>query len=162
MNDSIDNEIARLLRIDNIDGNECVKVLAICSQVLSNDAYVAKVKATIDSIFNQPQFDFMIEFGLIVQALIAINNAVTFYKEISVARMKYVLYAVFYHYAFKNQLSWLNEQDIGNIRLLYCNVYDLLMIRAESLAIAKTGCLSCLCSSISFFAKEASIAIAKK
>jgi hypothetical protein len=151
MNDDIDNEIGRLLRIDNVKGDECIKVLAICAKVLNNSDYIVQVAKLIDGIFSQPSFDFMAEFGLVIGQLIELNKRVTFYKEVSVERMKYVLYAVFYHYAFKKRLNWLNEQNIGQIRLLYCNVYDLLMIRSESLKIAKSGCLSCVCAAVQFW-----------
>lgn len=144
MNDDIDNEVCRLLRIDGVDGTESIKVMAICSQLLANGDYRRQVASTLDEIFNSPTFDFMAEFGLVIQSIIAMNKNVAFYKTISVSRMKYVLYAVFYHYAYKQQLEWLNQQNLGTIRLLYCNIYDLLMVRSESLQIAVAGCLSCL------------------
>ena len=148
------------MRIDSVDGSECIKVLAICSQLLNSNDYVARVAKSLNGIFAQPEFDFMAEFGLVVQALIKINQSVEFYKEINVQRAKYVLYAVFYHYVYKNQLNWLNEQNIGTIRLLYSNVYDLLMVKSESLAIAKQGCLSCIGACVPFF-KSSKIQIAK-
>lgn len=148
MQSEIQKEVLLMLNVDNVAGTESVKILAICSQVLSSDDYVSKVKDALDIIFNQPTFEISSEIGYVVSQLINLNKNVLFYKTVAVDRMKYVLYSVIYQYMLKQQTQWLNSSDIGNIRLLFCNVFDLLMIKSETLQMAKAGCFFCIAKSI--------------
>jgi hypothetical protein len=142
MQSEIQKEIMLLLEIDNVHGTESVKTLAICAKIISNEKYMTEANKILDNVFNQNDFNFSCEIGCLVSQLLRLNRNVEFYKEISEDRMKYVLYCIIYFYLFKHQSVWLSNQQLGTIRLLYCNVYDLLMIKSESIKLAKSGCVS--------------------
>lgn len=57
MKDVINNEIAKLLRVDGCTEKETIKVLAIRSKILNTKNYVNQLTALLDSIFSQPTFD---------------------------------------------------------------------------------------------------------
>ena len=51
MNDEIDNEVAKLLRVDGCTEKETIKVLAICSKNLNTKNYVNQLTTVVLLIF---------------------------------------------------------------------------------------------------------------
>lgn len=147
MDSNIQQEIILLLNIDNVDANEQIKILSICSNVLSSKDFLSNLVSTLENLFNQQDFDLTSEFARVVLAIIKISNNATYYKDIDIKRMKYVIYAVFYYYMLKYKTDLLNKLDLGSLRLLYSNAYDLVELVPETVKIAKQGCLSCFCLS---------------
>jgi hypothetical protein len=144
MQTEIQREITLLMGIDNVGGTEQVKILAICAKMLSCPDYFSEVIKAFDNIFSQPDFDIMVDIGRVVYQLVLLNGKFSFYKEISETRMKYVLYGVMYAFMLKHKTDWMNTQNLGSVRLVYCNAYDLILLKSDSIKIAKQGCLSCI------------------
>lgn len=143
MNSDIQREILLLCSIDQIKGSESIKIMSICSNFLQNEIYVEEIKKFFDSVFNSPNFDFVSELAPILLGLVNINKKVNYYKNISLDRMKYVLFSVLYQYISKYQVELLNHIDIGQLRILFSNSFDLIKLQPHFVNIAKKGC-SCL------------------
>lgn len=139
MNEQIRDEMILLQNIDNVDPDEQIKVLSICSSVLGCENYLKELKVILNPIFNQPEgFDIGAEFTRVVIQILNLNSKCSYIKkEVNSNRMKYVIYCVIYNYLVKDQLEYLDHQNIGNIRLLYCNAWDLISIDINTVKIKR-------------------------
>lgn len=146
MDNSTQNEILLLTQIDNVKGNESIKILSICSSVLSSEKYVSSAVEALDNIFNSPDFDLTNEFTRVVVNIFNVNKKFNYYKEISTERTKYVVWGVFYHYLQKHQADFLNSHDMGVWRLLFANAWDLITIIPQTVKIDKASCICGWCS----------------
>lgn len=151
MNESIVNEMKLLYNVYSVKGKERNKIDAICSNVLDNEEYVSRVKKSLDNVFNNDDFNFSSEFTRLILNIININKSVDYYKEISPERMKFILYGVLYYYLLKNQQTFLNQISMGDIRLLYCNSIDLLLLVPETIKVDKESCCNCLGRTFDWF-----------
>lgn len=146
MNEQIRDEVVLLLNIDNVDADEQIKILSICASVLSSEKYMIELVETLDNIFTQPDgVDLSSEFTRIVLNILNLNQKVVYKKkEVCPSRMKYVIYCVIYYYLLKHKLEILDNCNIGNIRLLYCNSWDLIAVNYNNVIIPKEKC-DCFC-----------------
>ena len=144
MNSDIQGELTLLMNIYDVKANEQIKILSICSKVLTNEEYIKSVKDLLNDVMKNEDFIFIIEFFRVISSLIHLNKNVSFYKEISEDRMRFVLYAVLFDYLLKNQANLINKLPIGQLRLLYCNAMDLVLMQPEFIKIAKKSVLSCI------------------
>ena len=160
MNSDLQREILLMAEIDgNIKGSEAIKILSICSHLLNNEQYVETLKNTLDNVLNTPDFDFKMEICHAVLAIIRVNKRTNYYKQISIDRMKFVLYAGLYGYLIKNQTDLLNEMSsMAELRLLYANVWSALQTDPRILEIAKESWGSCM-SRLTGFCKNDEIYI---
>ncbi len=142
MDSNLQREILLLTEDDGLKGSEAIKILSICSHMLKTEAYVTVVKNMLDNVFNSPDFNFMTEFGHVIKGIISLNRRANYYKMVSLNRVKYVLYAVFYNYLYHQQPDVLNSLDMGEFRTLYDNTWDLLKTEPILLQIAKEGCMN--------------------
>ncbi len=143
MNEQIRNEMILLLNIDGIKSDEQIKILSYVSSFLSSTEYFVEIKSVLNSIFAQPDFDIVTELSRLILNILTINKKCSFRKEIKANRMKYVIYAVIYNYMLKEQIDYLNKINIGTLRLMYCNCFDLLTIDFSSISIVKECGLLC-------------------
>jgi hypothetical protein len=145
MDSNIQQELILLMNIDKtVDANEQIKVLKICSDILGHQEYTNNIIGIFGGIFNQPDFNISSEFGKIILCILEFNKEVSYYKNIEISRMKYIIYAVLYAYMLKYQVEWINKQNIGDIRILYSNSWELIQIIPETVKIAKIDCLGCI------------------
>ena len=124
MNEQIQQELVLLLNIDNVTANDQIKIL--------------------DDVFNQQDFDLSSEFTRLVLAILNLNKNVEYKKEINEIKVKYVIYACLYFYLIKYQVDFCNKTDMGKIRLLYCNSFELISLVPETIKVQKQSCLSCI------------------
>ncbi|MET0570932.1 MAG: hypothetical protein ABWZ79_05865 [Pedobacter agri] len=143
MDPTIQREILLITEIDNQKGTEAIKILSICAHVIDCNEYTLEVAQQLNTIFNQPDFNLFTEIGQVAMSLIKLNRRAKYYKDISIERMKYVLYSTLYHYMSKNQLSFFNSLDIGQFRILFSNSWELISVMPDLVQIAKRGFLSC-------------------
>lgn len=149
MNDQIHQELVLLMNIDsNVNSTSQIKILKICSDVLNCGEYVNKVTNSLNSMFNQPTFDANVDFSKLILSILTLNQDLEYYKDVNTFRMKYVIYGVFYAYLLKHQVDWINKTNIGDIRTMYNNCWDSLIVIPETIKIDKVSCLSCLGKSI--------------
>lgn len=145
MDSQIQQELILLLNIDNVDGKEQIKILSICSNILSSKKYLEELVKILDNLFNQKDFDIFSEFSRLVISILNLNKKVRYEKkEINENRVKYIIYGGLYYYMLKHQTNFFNAQDLGKIRLLYCNAWDLLSLIPETIKISKASCFSCI------------------
>ena len=145
MNQDISQQVQLLLSIDAISPNDCIKIMSICSQVLSSNDYVQALKSSLGPIFCDPTFDIVNEIAQIMLALISLSQNCTYASKIKTKQLKYVLFASLYEYLVDNQPDLLRKVDLGSIRLAFSNAFDLIVIPVEKVQIpAKTVCDSCL------------------
>ena len=137
------NELLLLMNVDNLVGGEVVKILAICSNMLNDDTWTAQVKTQLDTLFATPDFDMSVEMAQLIKILLGLSTSISYYKEIALDRMKYVLYASLYNYLSKCQLDALNNVGVGVFRVMFINLWSILEVVPESVKIAKTTCCSC-------------------
>ena len=149
MNDEIQNEMILMMGIYNIDGTEQVKILAIISKILANEEYTDKIKEQLNSLIND-DFNIINEFSRLISLIIQINRAIDTWKDITEERVKFIIYAIIFNYLFKNQPQILNNIPRGDIRLVYSNCIDLVMIIPQTLKIGKEGCCNFLGRKISW------------
>lgn len=150
MDSQIQQELILLLNIDNVEAKEQIKILAMCSNILSSNNYISELVKVLENLFNQQDFDIFSEFSRLVLSIFNLNKNVRYRKEITESRIKYMVYACLYYYMLKFKSSWLNQQDIGKIRILFCNSWDLVSLIPETIKISKEGCFNCL-TKISWF-----------
>jgi len=151
MNETIQSEIMLLLNIYEVKGNEQVKILAICSKILDSKEYMNKLKDSLNGVFTNSDFNFIIEFSRLINAIICFNGNLDFYKNVSQERMKYIIYCILFAYMLKYQPQTLNSIPSGELRLLYSNSIDLVLLLPETIKINKESCSSCLGRNFSLF-----------
>ncbi|RTL06732.1 hypothetical protein EKK58_04315 [Candidatus Dependentiae bacterium] len=144
MNETIRNEVALLLDIDNVKPNEKEKILSICSSFLSSTKYITELKNILDGVFNAPDgFEISSEISRIILGILKLNDKCTYTKNINNDRLKYIIYGVIYSYLIKNQVDFLNSQNYGTFRLLFCNAWDLVSVDISKVIVEKVGCDFC-------------------
>ena len=144
MNSDIRDEMILLLNIYEVEANEQIKILAICTKFLDSKKYVDEMKNVLDNVFNGENFNINTEFSRILLAMINLNRKVTFIKEVKEKRIKYLIYCVLFSYLIKNQSQIINTLSLGELRLLFCNAIDLILLVPETIKIGKEGLCSCL------------------
>ena len=144
MNETIRNELILLLNIDSVKPDEQIKILSICSAFLSSKPYNDELKKLLNPIFNQPDgFDIGSEFARLIINILNLNQQCTYYKVVGNEKLKYIIYGIIYNFLLREQLDFLNGQNLGTIRLLYCNAWDLLSFDINKLKIIKETCIAC-------------------
>lgn len=144
MNDSIWEELSFILnKFGKEEPNEHIKIKHACTRMLDNNDYMNTIKLSLDSIFKIQNFDNS-DFSRLLLAIIEVNKKVSYYKELSENRMKYVIYAVLYSYLINNQHDFVNLEGITKIRISYFNSIELALLVPQTMKIAKETCLSCI------------------
>ena len=144
MNEQISNQTGLLMDIDKVKGEEKLKVMSVLGSILGSDEYNAELSKELDPLFLNSSFNIFMEMSIVLRFIIKINSKCSFYKEINEGRMKYIMWGVLYSYLLNKQSTYLDSINIGEIRLIYCNSWDLIAIIPETIKILKSGCFDCL------------------
>ncbi len=140
MNEEIHQEMVLLMNIYEVSANEQIKILALCSKILDSKKYVDKIKETLDNVFNGESFNFINEFSRLLLGIINVNKQVEMVKEVKEDRIKFLLYSILYSYLSKNQKNLLNATPLGDLRLLFCNSIELILLIPQTIKISKENC----------------------
>jgi len=144
MNDTIWEELNFILnKFGKEEPDEHIKIKHICTKVLDCEEYESLIKKSLDNMFNIPNFDIS-DFSRLMLAIIEINKNIDCYKEVSVKRMKYILYSVLYSYLIKNQANFINMEGIAKIRMSFFNSIELMLIIPQTIKVNKQSCISCI------------------
>lgn len=143
MNEEIMNQLTLLLNIDKINPNEQIKIISICSDIISNDEYIKKLDQTIQSLISQPTFDIINEISQIIITMIKFNEQATYRKNVSVDRLKYICYSVLYVTLSKHK-EVIKNIDVGLLRVVFFNAWSLLLIDPKTVLITKRKMIDCL------------------
>ena len=149
MIDQVKYELEMLLNVDYVKGLERHKIEAICNDFLNKRVYLDEVSKSLDNLFSQPDFDFKSEVPMVLLNLIKLNDNVEYYKEITQGRSKYLIYTILFYYLIKNQTDIINSQNIGQLRLLFSNCWDLVSV--VGVHVIKRSHFSCIGQCIPFF-----------
>jgi hypothetical protein len=144
---NLDLQKELLVIIQNYQPEICddcqVRILAKCSKFVNNPVYMDKVKNILDPFFsNDRDFNFWVELPKIISSVIELNKTVVAGSEIEVDYMKFVLYAIIYHYFDTFQKEILNKQNEGDIRIIFMNILSILLTKPKKIRIKKQSLFS--------------------
>lgn len=128
----------------NVKDGEKNKIRSIVSKMIKSEKYMEEIKKQFDEIINAPDFNIMTDFSVLLKYLINANQNFDYYKEITPERIKFLLYGVTYTVLYKNYSELLNSTNPSDLRQLYVNAMDLVLIPTETMAIKKEDCATCL------------------
>lgn len=145
MNSDLQKEI--LLVLENYEPAICgpcqVKILAKCTQFVNNEQYMKQIKVILDPIFaNNREFNFWVEIPKIISAIIEFNKTIVSTNEISINKMKFVIYSIIYSYFDNHQSILLNKQDPGDLRIIFMNVLHILLTKPKKIKVKKQSLFS--------------------
>lgn len=146
MNEDSYNEFRFFLNTvaKEIGDNEKNKILSISSKLINSENYMNIIKEELNKIIETENFNLITDFSILIKTVLDCNKHVDFYKEITVDRLKYLMYPVLYAHLYKNNTDLLNSINISDFRILYINAMDLLLIPVQSIKIDKVNCLNCI------------------
>lgn len=153
MNEEIHKEFRFFIETEgkNLRDSEIDKISSLSSKLTNSEKYMNLIKNDLEKITNEPNFNLMTDFGVLLKCIINSNKTVDFYKELTCNRLKYLYYSILYAYLRRNKPNLLNNINIGDFRMLYVNAMDLILIPIETVTISKEDCSNCLARSFSFF-----------
>jgi hypothetical protein len=151
MNEEIRNEMILMMSVnENIKGSEQIKIISVLSSMMSNVLYNYELKKALDPIISDEKFS-LSDVPKLILLIIDVNKKFDFYKVVNEERVKYILWGLLYSFLLKNHTDKLNLLGVSEIRILYINTAELLLLIPQSIKIQKENWGSCLGRSISFF-----------
>ena len=143
--------------------NDVTKQMDIVNKTnkLLNDEYFEReIKLRLDKFYNQPSGLSLCDLSQIILDLQSVipkfENTLNLYRGLDIIQMKFILYGCIYHYICKNQPKYFEKVLIGEFRLEYNNIFNLIEASKKSyelesrlfLRIYQWFCekLSCMCS----------------
>ena len=150
MNNDIRNEMIVLLNADKVCGDCQIKILAVCAKFLSNDSYMDKIKPILDGFFpDNEDVNLWIELPKITAIIVETNKQVVNNEPVDIDTMKFVVYAVIYHYLDNYQSIFLNKQPAGFLRVCWTNLVEILTMKPKHVNLKKLTLwkmfIGCIC-----------------
>lgn len=152
MDDEIKNQVQNLLSVDLVSASESVKIIALTSKILSNSILIDEIKRNMMMLFNSPDFDSINEISQIIILIVNCIKKCTFYKELNLKRLKYIFWALIYHFLKLNN-EIMRKIEIGKLRLSYNNAISLLEIDPSNVKISKRSVIDCCLGCINLYDK---------
>lgn len=136
MNEEIRNELLLILNVfEKTETDKQVKIISMLSKILDNKIYTETIKKELEAITSIKNFDITVDFTRLILSVLNVNSRFEFQKEISVNKMKYIIYGIIYNNFVKNDPNILNNIDITKFRILYYNAINLMLLPPENLKI---------------------------
>lgn len=148
MNSSINDELSNLLNIFKVGGNERIKIIAICNDLVSNGELLSDLQNALRPIVEAKTFSPAQNIPSLISALLSVLKNVQYYKEVNEGRMKYVLYCVLLSVLLQFYPTVLKQIEIELLRNLYISCIDLVLLIPETVKVHKKSCLTCLGSTV--------------
>ena len=138
MNNDIRNEMIVVLGNSNVCRNCQIAICADISRFLENETYVAAIKDKLDLFFTpDKEINLLVDLPRMVLDVITLNETIESSTTIEIEDMKYVIYGIIYNYLDQHQPIILNRQHPGDLRVIFLNILDTLLIKPKKLKITK-------------------------
>ena len=143
--------------------NDVAKQMDIANKtnkLLNDTIFEKEIREKLDKYYNQPSGLSLCDFAQIILDLKSVvpkfENTLNLYRGLDIGQMKFILYGCVYHYICKNQPKYFEKVSIGEFRLEYNNIFNLIEVSKKNyelesrffLRIYQWFCdkLSCVCT----------------
>lgn len=153
MNEDIYNELRFYINAEgkDVSATEQTKILSDATKILSSVAYMDEIKTRFGVLLNEPSFNIMVDFGEILKIVINLNQMCDHYKDLTIDRLRFIMYGVIYSTIHKNYPNILNNISMSDFRMLYSNSMSLILIPIDTVKISKEDCINCVARTFKFF-----------
>lgn len=145
------SELECLLNDFKIGGNERIKIIAICNDVVTNANVLTDVSNSLKTVIEKKSFSVSQSIPALISAVLAVMSQIQYYKQVSEERMKFVIYCVLLSCLLKSYPAVLKSIDIDTLRSIYKDCVDLVLLLPETIKISKKTCGTCIGGTFKLF-----------
>lgn len=148
MDTTTNQELNNLLNLQKVNGNERIKIIAICNDTIGNATVMNDIENSIKNVIEQKNFSLGQCIPSLISSILSITKNIQYYKEVNETRIVFVIYSVLISALLKFHPNLLKTIEIDTLRNIYVNTIDLVLLVPETVKITKRGCLTCLGNSV--------------
>ena len=145
------SELECLLNDHKIGGNERIKIIAICNDMVTNADLLTDVANSLKPIIDGRKESFVVSQSIpaLISAVLSVVSKVEYYKTVTEERMRFVLYCILLSSLLKYYPAVLKAIDIDSLRQIYKTCIELVLL--IPVKINKKTCLTCLGGTFKIF-----------